>query len=50
MMMYRNIIVYCKDNTKQIHCAVKCNTIMKKQVTLGTVSTTLYKVKNNENN
>jgi hypothetical protein len=49
MMMYRNITVYCKDHTKQIHCVVKCSILMKKQVALGTVSTMLYKVKNNEN-
>lgn len=44
MMMYRNIIFYCKDHTKQIQCVVKCSILMKKQVTLGTVCTTLYMV------
>jgi len=49
MMMYSTSIVYCKDHTKQIYCVVKCSILMKKQVALETVSTMLYKVKNNEN-
>jgi hypothetical protein len=49
-MMYRNIIVYCEDHTKQIQCVVKCSTLMEKQVALGTVSTMVNMVKNNENN
>jgi len=49
MMMYRTIIVYCKDHTEQIYCVVKCSILMKKQVALATVSTMLYTVKNNEN-
>jgi hypothetical protein len=48
MMMYRNTNAYCKDHTKQIYCVIKCSTLLKKQVALGTVSTVFYKVKSNE--